>query len=231
MAHMGRPGLSAAKKADLWPRLKQGQSVREIDRALGKHAGSIHGVVSSNDGFTPAVRRRSRWALTLAAREEISRGMATALSIRQISVKLGRAPSTVSREINRHGGAQTYRASEADAQAGERTRLPKPCRLATYLTLQRSVASTLTLDWSPEQIAGWLKLEFPDQGTMRVSYETIYRSLFMQARGGLKNDVIGHLRSRRMMRRVKHASTAGQPRGESRPRALNLYAAAEARRF
>jgi IS30 family transposase len=140
--------------------------------------------------------------------------MATALSIRQIAAMLGRAPSTVSREITRHGGAHTYRASEADAQAWERTRRPKPCRLATSPTLQRIVANKLTLDWSPEQIAGWLKLEFPDQGTMRISHETIYRSLFIQARGVLKKELIGHLRSRRMMRRAKSASTAGQPRGQ-----------------
>jgi len=214
MAHMGRPGLSAAQKAELWQRWKQGQSLSEIGRALGKHAGSIYGVLSSNGGFIPAVRRRSRWALTLAEREEISRGMATALSIRQIAATLGRAPSTVSREIRRHGGAHTYRASEADMQAWTHTRRPKPCRLATSPTLQRIVASKLTLDWSPEQIAGWLKRAFPAQGTMRVSHETIYRSLFIQARGVLKKELIGHLRSRRMMRRAQSASTAGQPRGQ-----------------
>jgi len=168
MASMGRPGLSAAQKADLWQRWKQGQSLSEIGRALGKHAGSIHGVVSSNGGFIPPVRSRSRWALTLAEREEISRGMATDSSIRQIATQLGRAPSTISREIHRHGGAHRYRASEADAQAWERMRRPKLCRLATHLTLQRIVASKLTVEWSPEQIAGWLKREFPDQGTMRV---------------------------------------------------------------
>jgi IS30 family transposase len=214
MTHMGRPGLSAAQKADLWHRWKHGQSLSEIGRALGKHAGSIHGVVSSNGGFTPAVRRRSRWALTLAEREEISRGMAADSSIRQIATTLGRAPSTVSREIIRHGGAHTYRASEADAQAWARARRPKPCRLATHPRLQGIVASKLALDWSPEQIAGWLKLEFPDQGTMRVSHETIYRSLFIQARGVLKKELMGHLRSRRRMRRAKNASTAGQPRGQ-----------------
>jgi len=170
--------------------------------------------VSSNGGFIPAVRRRSRWALTLAEREEISRGMATTLSIRQIAAKLGRAPSTISREVHRHGGAHMYRAAEADAQAWKHTRRPKPCRLATSPTLQRIVASKLTLDWSPEQIAGWLKREFPDQGTMRVSHETIYRSLFIQARGVLKKELIGHLRSRRRMRHAQSASTAGQPRGQ-----------------
>lgn len=214
MAHMGRPGLSAAQKADLWQRWKQGQSLSEIGRALGKHAGSIHSVVSSNGGIIPRVRWRSRWALTLAEREEISRGMATACSIRQIAAKLGRAPSTISREIHRHGGAHRYRASEADRRAWERARRPKRCRLATQPLLQQIVASKLMLDWSPEQIAGWLKREFPDQATMRVSHETIYRSLFVQARGVLKKELFKHLRSRRMMRRSKWASTDGQPRGQ-----------------
>ena len=182
MGHVGRPGLSAAQKADLWQRWKQGQSLSEIGRALGKHAGSIHSVLSSNGGFIPPVRTRSRWALTLAEREEISRGLATARSIRQIAATLGRAPSTVSREIHRHGGVHTYRAAEADTQAWAHTRRPKPCRLATDLTLQQIVASKLALEWSPAQVAGWLKLEFPDQDTMRVSHETIYLSLFIQAR-------------------------------------------------
>ena len=214
MAHMGRPGLSAAQKADLWQRWKQGQSLSEIGRALGKHAGSIHGVLSSNGGCSPPVRKRSRWALTLAEREEISRGLAMARSIRQIATTLGRAPSTVSREIRRHGGAHTYRAAEADTQAWTHSRRPKPCRLATDPTLQSIVTSKLLLEWSPEQIAGWLTQEFPDQGTMRISHETIYRSLFIQARGVLKKELIGHLRSRRMMRRAKRANTIGQPRGQ-----------------
>lgn len=214
MGQMGRPGLSAAQKADLWQRWKQGQSLSEIGRALGKHAGSVHGVVSSNGGFIPAVRRRSRWALTVAEREEISRGVATKRSIRQIAAQLGRAPSTVSRELTRHGGTHTYRATEAAARAWERARRPKLCRLARHPLLQRVVARKLTLDWSPEQIAGWLKRAFPDQDTMRVSHETIYRSLFIQARGVLKKELMGHLRSRRRMRRSKHASTAGQPRGQ-----------------
>lgn len=214
MAQMGRPGLSAAQKAELWQRWKQGQSLSEIGRALGKHAGSIHGVVSSNGGFTPPIQRRSRWALTLAEREEISRGLAMGGSIRQMAAKLGRAPSTISREIHRHGGAHRYRASEADTRAWDRARRPKRCRLATQPSLQRLVARKLILDWSPEQIAGWLKREFPAQGSMRISHETIYRSLFIQARGVLKKELLGHLRSRRMLRRAQAASTAGQPRGQ-----------------
>jgi IS30 family transposase len=186
----------------------------EIGRALGTHAGSIHGVLSSNGGVVPPVRTRSRWALTLTEREEISRGLATARSIRQIAATLGRAPSSISREIHRHGGALTYRAAEADLQAWVHTRRPKPCRLAPSPLLQQMVASKLALEWSPAQVAGWLKLEFPDQDTMQVSHETIYRSLFIQARGVLKKELIGHLRSRRMMRRAKRARTIGQPRGQ-----------------
>ena len=203
MGQMVRPGLSVAQKADLWQRWKQGQSLSEIGRALGKHAGSIHGVVSSNGGFTPAVQQRSRRALTLAEREEISRGVARKLSIRQIAAQLGRAPSTVSREITRPGGAHTYRAAEADARAWKRARRPKPCGLAMHPMLQRVGARKLTLDWSPAQIAGWLTRAFPNQGTMRVSHETIYGSLFFQARGVLKRELMGHLRTRRRMRRSK----------------------------
>lgn len=127
---------------------------------------------------------------------------------------LRRAPSTISREIHRHGGAHRYRASKAETRAWDRARRPKRCRLATQPSLQRLVAHKLILDWSPEQIAGWLKREFPAQGTMQVSHKTIYRSLFIQARGVLKKELLGHLRSRRMMRRAQAASTAGQPRGQ-----------------
>lgn len=214
MAQMGRPGLSAEQKAELWHRWKNGQSLSDIGRALGKHAGSIHGVVSSNGGFVPVVRRRSRLALTLAEREEISRGIASNISVRKIAVTIGRSPSTVSREIARHGDRDKYRAFDADAKAWVQAKRPKQCRLATHPKLKWAVANKLGLDWSPEQISGWLKLEFPDDESMRVSHETIYRSLFIQARGVLKRELIGHLRSRRMMRRSKNARTEGQPRGQ-----------------
>ena len=213
MAQMGRPGLSAADKADLWNRWKNGQSLSDIGRALGKHAGSIHGVVSSNGGVVPVARRRSRLALTIAEREEISRGISAGYSGREIAVMICRSPSTVSREIERHGGRAKYRASEADALAWKYARRPKPCRLATNLKMQKIVARKLQIDWSPEQIAGWLRLKFPNDQSMHVSHETIYRSLFIQARGVLKKELIGHLRSGRMMRRSKNASTEGQPRG------------------
>ncbi len=214
MTQLGRPGLSTSQKVAVWEQWKIGQSLSDIGRALGKHAGSIHRVLSCNGGIIPVPRRRSRLALTLAEREEISRGIAAALSIRQIAARIGRAPSTVSREIVRHGGRSRYRAAVADGAAWEQARRPKPCRLAVHPILRRIVAHKLSLDWSPEQISGWLMRKFPDDDRMHVSHETIYRSLFIQARGVLKKELTRHLRSRRMMRRSKSARTEGQPRGQ-----------------
>jgi len=214
MAQRGRPGLSASEKADLWKRWKEGETLSEIGRALGKHAGSIHGVLSLNGGIFPTKRRRSRLALTLLEREDISRGIAAGCSIRHIADLLGRAPSTVSREIGRHGGKKNYRAALADSAAWDRARRPKLCRLATNDKLQRLVAKKLRLDWAPEQIAGWLKVQYPDEAEMRVSHETIYRSLFIQARGVLKKELISHLRSKQTMRRSKHSHTKGKVRGQ-----------------
>ncbi|MDW7646504.1 MAG: IS30 family transposase [Desulfuromonadales bacterium] len=211
---MGRPGLSDADKAELWRRWKEGQTLSEIGRALGKHAGSIHGVLSLKGGIYPAKRKRSRLALTLLEREEISRGIAASHSIRQIAKLIGRDPSTVSREIHRHGGVKKYRATDADFAAWERARRPKLCRLATNDKLRRIVAEKLSLDWSPEQVAGWLKVKYTDNAEMRVSHETIYRSLFIQARGVLKKELIRHLRSNRTMRRSKYSRTKGQVRGQ-----------------
>lgn len=214
MATMGRPGLSASQKADLWQRWKDGQSLSEIGSALGKHAGSIHGVLSSNGGIVPATRRRSRLALTLTEREEISRGLSSGESIRQIAFRLARAPSTISREIARHGGLKKYRATVADSVAWQRSLRPKICRLAVHKQLQIVVAEQLSLDWSPEQISGWLRVQYPDDDTMRISHETIYRSLFIKARGVLKKELVKHLRTNRMMRRSKKASSEDQPRGQ-----------------
>jgi transposase, IS30 family len=214
MAQRRRPGLSADQKAELWDRWKNGQSLSDIGRALGKHAASIFGVVARSGGIAPANRRRSARALTVGEREEISRGIAAGASIRQIAGALQRSPSTVSREIARHGGPARYRAADADTQAWDSARRPKQCLLARHGRLQRVVARRLQLDWSPEQISGWLKLQFADDGNMRVSHETIYRSLFIQARGVLKKELVSHLRSRRVIRRAKNASTEGQPRGQ-----------------
>ncbi len=214
MAQVGRPGLSPSQKRELWQRWKNGQSLSDIARVLRKHPGSIHGVVSANGGIVPLERRRSRTALSLSEREEISRGIAAGYSMRGIASAIGRAPSTVSREVARHGGRRRYRASEADQAAWNLARRPKPCRLAVHRRLQRIVAKKLSLDWSPEQIAEWLKRRYPDHEEMQISHETIYRSLFGQARGVLKKELVRHLRTRRMMRRSKKASTRGQPRGQ-----------------
>jgi IS30 family transposase len=214
MKQTGRPGLSAAQKAELWQRWKSGQSLSDIGRALGKHAGSVHTVLAAHGGIIPATRTRSPRSLSLREREEISRGLAAGESLRQIAAKLKRSPSTISREIGRNSQKDDYRAIEADAKAWARAQRPKPCRLATHPTLQATVASKLRLDWSPEQIAGWLKREYPVDPQMQVSHETIYKSLFIQARGVLKKELMRHLRSRRMMRRGKSSSTEGQPRGQ-----------------
>ncbi len=213
MAQMGRPGLTARQKAELWHRWKHGESLSDIGRALGKPAGSVFGVLKQHGGIYAPPRSRSPLALTQVEREEISRGMAAAHSLRRIAAQLGRAPSTVSREIARHGGRSQYRAADAEAAAWERARRPKRCRLAQHRRLQHIVAKKLRLDWSPEQISGWLKRTFPDDETLRVSHETLYRSLFIQARGVLKQELLKHLRSHRVMRHAKHASTHGQHRG------------------
>ena len=209
-----RYGLSAEQKADIWRRWKVGDSLHEIGRAFGKDHGSIQFLLAQHGGIAPAVRRRSQRTLTLAEREEISRGIASGTSIREIAGGLGRAASTVSQEIARHGGRPVYRASEADQQAWKLAQRPKLCRLAIHRKLRLIVASKLILNWSPEQISGWLKRRYPRNEGMRVSHETIYRSLFIQARGVLKKELMQHLRSKRSIRRSVHAKATGQTRGQ-----------------
>jgi IS30 family transposase len=186
----------------------------EIARALEKNHGSIHYAVSLHGGIAPVERRRSRLALSLLEREEISRGVAAGHSLRHIASTIQRAPSTISREIARNGGPDDYRASAANRQAWDHARRPKLCRLAVHPRLRRVVAEKLRLEWSPEQISGWLKRSYPHVEEMQISHETIYRSLFVQARGVLKKELVRHLRTRRMMRRSQNASTRGQHRGQ-----------------
>jgi len=214
MSQGNRSRLSLTQRTDIWSRWKSGQSLHEIGRASGKPHSSIRCLLLPRGGIPPAVRRRSRLALTLAEREDISRGMASGSSIREIARRLHRAASTVSREVTRHGGRPVYRAHEADSQAWEAALRPKRCLLAVNCKLRNIVASKLMLDWSPEQISGWLKTEYPHDESMRVSHETIYRSLFIQARGVLKKELMDHLRSKRRMRRSRHASVSGQSRGQ-----------------
>jgi IS30 family transposase len=211
MAQMGRRGLSAEQKRELWQRWKAGQSLTEIGRALEKHSSSIHFVISPTGGFLPRMRKRRSTTLTLFEREEISRGIAQGTALRAIAASLRRAPSTISREVARDGGASGYRAASADERAWNAARRPQPCLLARNTRLRRIVARKLGLDWSPQQISGWLVRTYPDDKAMRVSAETIYRSLFIQARGVLKKELQAHLRSRRTMRRAKKATSHGQP--------------------
>src|SRR6266851_7826120 len=214
MAKIGRPGLSPEKKAELWERWKSGQCASDIARSLERNKGAIHHVLAFNGGIAPVARRRGPVALMLDEREEISRGIAGGESIRRIAASLGRSPSTVSREVARHGGRRSYRATEADARAWELALRPKPCRLASHPELRWRVAEKLALDWSPEQVSGWLKREFPADKGLRVSHETIYRSLFVQARGVLKKELLGHLRARRRMRYPKGGTTPSRLPGQ-----------------
>ena len=214
MVQTRRWKLSAAQRADMWSRWKAGQSLNAIGRALGKQHNVIRFLLARHGGIAPATRRRSQRALTLAEREDISRGIASGESIRGIAKAVKRAVSTVSREVARHGGRPLYRASEADRQAWESTLRPKPCLLATHSKLQEIVASKLIEDWSPEQISGWLKQSYPDDESLRVSHETIYRTLFLQARGTLKQELVRHLRSQRRIRRSRHASIHGHSQGK-----------------
>ena len=209
-----RRGLTMLQRAELWARWKDGQSLSEIAWALNQRPSSIYAVVVSGGGFPPDPRKRSDRALALSEREEISRGLCAGLSFRAMAERVGRAPSTVSREVKANGGKGAYRAAAADTQAWTQALRPKKTKLQQDAWLCRLVAKKLSLDWSPEQIAGWLRREFPDQGEKHVSHETIYRSLFIQARGVLKKELIGHLRSNRKARRSSKASTAGQKRGQ-----------------
>ncbi len=214
MTHRRRVKLSASQRIDMWSRWKAGQCLHEIGRAFGKDHVSIQFMLAQHGGIAPAVRRRSSLALTLAERENISRGIACGSSIRKIAKGLQRAVSTVSREVARHGGRPLYRASDADQKAWESALRPKVCLLAIHGKLQEIVAGKLILDWSPEQISGWLKIQYPEDERMRVSHETIYRSLFIQARGVLKKELIQHLRSKRRIRRSRHARDSGHRSGQ-----------------
>ena len=209
-----RFGFTAAEKAEVWDRWRRGESLHEIGRAFGKLSSSVYCQLAHTGGIRPRPRRRSRLALSLSEREEISRGIAAEQSLRSIAECLGRSPSTVSREIQRNGGYDDYRASVADEQAWNRTRRPKRCQLGRHPRLRRMVARKLRRNWSPEQIAGWLKRFYPEDESYHVSHETIYRSLFVQARGVFKKELLRHLRSRRTIRRSRHSSHKGHGKGD-----------------
>jgi IS30 family transposase len=197
---------SAAQRAEIWDRWQRGESMSSIGRCFDRESSSIFSVLSPSGGIRPAGRKRSARALSLVEREEISRGLILGHSLRGIAARLDRAPSTISREIGRNGGSDRYRAVSSDQAAWDRAVRPKLCKLACHPTLSRTVSLKLRRKWSPEQIAGWLKRGFPDEEQHRVSHETIYKSLFIQARGVLKKELLEHLRAKRTIRRSRHAS-------------------------
>ena len=195
---------SNTQKAQMWDRWQQGDSTHAIARLFDRGHSSVQRILGETGGIRPPEKKRSRLALRLSEREEISRGVVAGQSIRSIAATLRRAPSTVSREINRNGGRGRYRASTADQAAWDRAHRSKRCKLKEYRALARIVARKLKQFWSPEQIAGWLKRTYPDAENYQVSHETIYRSLFIQARGALKKELLQHLRRKRVMRRSRH---------------------------
>jgi len=214
MGGRSRRGFSTAEKTELWDRWRRGESLKAIGRIFGKPSSSIYHQLAPHGGIRPVPRRRSRLALTLWEREEISRGIAGRQTARSMAKLLGRSPSTVSREISRNGGTEQYRASQADERAWERAGRPKRCKLAQSRQLRETVARKLRGHWSPEQIAGWLKSTHPGDEAHQVSHETIYRSLFVQARGVLKKELLQHLRSKRTIRRSNQSGSKGDGRGQ-----------------
>jgi IS30 family transposase len=202
----GRPGLAEEQKADMWRRWKAGNSIREICEALKRSSSPVYQQLAIRGGIAPSGRIRAV-VLKMAEREEISRGLVSGESVRSIARRLARAPSTVSREVTRHGGRAHYRANHADYEASLFALRPKPCRLALNGRLRKVVASKLALEWSPEQISGWLKIRYPGDENMQISHETIYKSLFIQARGVLKKELIKHLRTGRRFRYARKSAS------------------------
>jgi IS30 family transposase len=211
MAMTVRQWAARAMQERVWQRWKQGRSFTEIARELGQARQTVHQVVVKRGGFPPPSTHQRPGSLQLKEREEISRGVARGKTVRQIACELGRAPSTISRELARNHGIRHYRACTAQMRAWRRARRPKACKLTSHAALRQRVIEMLLLDWSPEQISGYLAREFPADKSMRVSHETIYRSLYVQARGVLKKELIQHLRSRRPIRRAQAASSRVAP--------------------
>ena len=212
--------LSAADEDEIWARLRTGYAAKPTARALGLSTGTVRAYLVRCGGIRPDPRRRSSGRLSLAEREEISRGLAAGRSLRSIAAGLGRAPSTISREVTVHGGRGRYRAAPADQQAWSKARRPKTCKLATAPTLRAIVGEKLQQQWSPQQIAGWLKTTYPDHPEMQVSHETIYRTLFIQSRGALRKELTAHLRTGRVIRRPQ-GTRLPDGRG-GRPGILNI---------
>lgn len=210
MASRSYRTISAAERTHLWKRWRAGERIGDIAGSLGRSGSSLDYVLRRSGGFEPAARRRAARVLSAAEREEISRGLGQGLKLRAIARGLGRAASTISREVKRHGGRSSYRAQLADGRAWQRARRPQRCRLARFRPLRQAVAAKLALQWAPQQISSWLVREHPDDESMRVSHETIYRTLFIQARGALKQQLLQHLRSGRALRRPRAEGSRGR---------------------
>lgn len=205
---------TAEQRAEIWDRWKRGESMHEIGRMFDRGHLSIQKILMATGGIRPPVRKRSILALTIDEREEISRGLVAGYSLRFIAYRLKRSPSTISREIARNGGVRLYRAAKADKRAWEQALRPKPCKLVLNDRLRQAVVAKLKEYWSPEQIAGWLKRTYPNCEAMHVSHETIYRSLYVQARGALKKELIAYLREKRMIRRSRYSRQPTDKRGQ-----------------
>jgi IS30 family transposase len=214
MKQRPRINYSSEQRNRMWDRWQKGDSMHVIARLFDRGHSSVQRILSDAGGVRPRQRSRSRLALTLSEREEISRGIVAGHSIRSVAEGLGRAPSTVSREIKRNGGRRDYRASKAEQAAWDRAHRRKICKLVKNRALAHIVAKKLTQRWSPEQIAGWLKKTYPEDENYQVSHEIIYRSLYVQARGALKKELIKHLRSKRTMRHSRHGNSSGEGQGQ-----------------
>lgn len=206
MKYRQRTFYTDVQKSEMWDRWERGESLSSIGRRFNRASSSIYPLLARTGGIRPRERVRSRLALTLTEREEISRGLRGEMSLRSIARSLKRPASTISREVRRNGGTKGYRAASSDAAAWDRAYRPKPCKLAGNIYLCRAISAKLTRKWSPQQIAGWLMREHPDEEDKRVSHETIYRSLFIQTRGVLKKELLAHLRATRSIRRSRHAT-------------------------
>lgn len=206
MKYRRRIYYNSAQRAEIWDRWQRGESMSSIGRAFDRQSSSVFSVISPTGGIRPPDRKRKHLALSLGEREEISRGLSIKLTFRAIARQLQRAPSTISREVRRNGGRANYRATSADQATWDKALRPKKCKLACHPWLVHAVSRKLQRKWSPEQIAGWLKRTYPKEADKQVSHETIYRCLYIQARGVLKKELLEHLRAKRTVRRSKHAS-------------------------
>ena len=206
MGYRRRIYFTNKQKSEIWDRWQRGESMSSIGRGFDRASSSIYPLLARTGGIRPPDRIRSQLALTLAEREEISRGLHSKMSLRLIARSLKRSASTISREVSRNGGSKQYRAAHSDEAAWSRSRRPKSCKLAGNAFLCRTISAKLIRKWSPQQITGWLMREHPDDENKRVSHETIYRSLFIQARGVLKKELLVHLRATRSIRRSRYAT-------------------------